>query len=96
MRLCDGIHQNPMEYKASHRKRGLRTQIRMNHLALTLYPFSFPLVSKMLAEGSQEQDADFYGSMQEDIIPCGACLIFTPDFVKSESLAFYTGNTVFL
>lgn len=87
VRLCDGIHQNPMDTRLRTEKEAAYT-VRMNHLALTLYPFSFPLVSKMLAEGSQEQDADFYGSMQEDIVPCGACLIFTPDFVKSESLAF--------
>ena len=41
----------------------------------------------MLAEGSRAAQI-FYGDIQEDIIPCGACLIFTPDFVKSESLAF--------
>lgn len=87
VRLCDGTHQNPLDTRLRTKKEAAYT-VRMNHFALMFYPLSFPLVSKMLREESREQDEEFYGNRQENIVPCGACLIFTPDFVREENLAF--------
>ena len=87
VRLCDGAHQNPLDTRLRTKREAAYT-VRMNHFALMFYPLSFPLVSKMLREESREQDEEFYGNRQENIVPCGACLIFTPDFVREENLAF--------
>lgn len=87
VRLCDGTHQNPLDTRLRTKREAAYT-VRMNHFALMFYPLSFPLVSKMLREESREQDEEFYGNRQENIVPCGACLIFTPDFVREENLAF--------
>ena len=40
------------------------------------------------AATAKRRDDAAYASAQKDIVPFGACLIFTPDFVKSEQLAF--------
>ena len=68
--------------------------MRMNRLALKFYPVLYPLVSWKLNREEKarlQQKAEnktFYQTVQENIVPFGACLIFTPEFVKREEVAF--------
>lgn len=86
-------HQNPMDTRLRTKEEADHT-IRMNRLALRFFPLAFPLVRMQLRRAKKaefhkkrEQEA-FYRSVQSGIVPFGACLIFTPDFVSLEEKAF--------
>ena len=80
--------------------RGLRTidqaerTIKWNRIALRFFPAAFIFVkTKEWIKGGQQSngsgDYDWdYETAQTDVIPCGACLIFTPPFVYNEAKAF--------
>lgn len=93
IRQSTGEHQNPMDTRLRTREEAEFT-VRMNRLALKLYPVLYQLLywklkrdEKTKLQQKKENDT-FYRTVQEDIVPFGACLIFTPDFVKQEKLAF--------
>lgn len=86
-------HQNPMDTRLRTREEADYT-IRMNRLALRLYPLAYPFVRMQMNKAQKkqfhrkrEQEA-FYRSVQSNIVPYGACLIFTSDFVRQEEKAF--------
>ncbi len=66
----------------------------MNRLALRFYPIMYPVVYHMLQKAeknklvNQEKQLANYSQSQKDIVPFGACLIFTPLFVEKEEKAF--------
>ena len=92
IRKSTGEHQNPMDIRLRTREEAERT-IQMNRQALKHYQLLYPLLYwnfhrlQKVATAKRRDDAA-YASMQKDIVPFGACLIFTPDFVKKEPLAF--------
>ena len=93
IRQGTGEHQNPMDTRLRTREEAQFT-VRMNRLALKFYPVLYPLVSWKLNREEKvrlQQKAEnetFYQTVQENIVPFGACLIFTPEFVKQEVVAF--------
>ena len=93
IRQGTGEHQNPMDTRLRTREEAQFT-VRMNRLALKFYPVLYPLVSWKLNREEKvrlQQKAEnetFYQTVQENIVPFGACLIFTPEFVKQEEVAF--------
>lgn len=93
--LCQstGEHQNPMDNRLRTEKEA-RFTIRMNRLALKAYPVLYPLLywnlkreEKKRLEQRQSQET-YYQTVQRDVVPFGACLIFTPEFVSKEEKAF--------
>lgn len=93
IRKSTGEHQNPMDTRLRTREEAEFT-VRMNHLALKLYPVVYPLLywkfqrdEKKKIRQKRKNEA-YYLADQEDIILFGACLIFFPDFVNQEALAF--------
>ena len=66
----------------------------MNRLALRFYPVMYPVVYHMLQKAeknkieNQKQHMTLYSQLQKNIVPFGACLIFTPSFVEKEEKAF--------
>lgn len=93
IRQGTGEHQNPMDKRIRTRDEA-RYTIRMNRLALRFYPILYPYVYHTLkkAEKNRQKDQDkleqWKKSVQKDIVPFGACLIFTPEFVRNEAKAF--------
>ena len=92
VRRRTGEHQNPMDTRLRTRKEAEYT-IRMNKFALKLYCFLYPVLylnnkisQRLILRKSIKEE--FYADKQTNIIPCGACLLFTPDFVKKEEKAF--------
>lgn len=93
IRQSTGEHQNPMDTRIRTRKEAAYT-VRMNRLALKCYSLIYPLLylnlkkeeKRRLRRASERED--YYGKLHRGIVPFGACLIFTPDFVKREALAF--------
>lgn len=93
IRSGTGEHQNPMDERLRTKEEAEAT-IRKNRMALKLYPLIYPLLywNNRWMERTQTQERkkskDYYKSKKEKIVPFGACLIFTPLFVKAEEKAF--------
>lgn len=88
-----GNHQNPLDISLRTKEEAEST-IRMNRLGLYGYPFLYPLIRWKLQNDEKEalcrkkQNEQFYKVPHPNIVPFGACLIFTPDYVKNETRAF--------
>lgn len=86
-------HQNPMDTRI-RTKREAEFTIFLNRVALKLYFFIYPFIyfhyksaeKKRCLE--RKKNENFYTSIQKDIVPFGAGLIFTPLFVEYEKKAF--------
>ena len=93
IRQSTGEHQNPMDTRLRTKEEAEYT-IKMNRLALRFYPIMYPVVYHMLQKAeknklvNQEKQLANYSQSQKDIVPFGACLIFTPLFVEKEEKAF--------
>lgn len=93
VRASTGEHQNPLDVRIRTESEALYT-IRMNELALKTFALSGKLLPK-LEERSAEAGArvrqknwGYFARQEEDVVPFGACLIFTPRFVEKEREAF--------
>lgn len=93
IRQSTGEHQNPMDTRLRTKEEAEYT-IKMNRLALRFYPVMYPVVYHMLQKAeknkieNQKQHMTLYSQLQKNIVPFGACLIFTPSFVEKEEKAF--------
>ena len=87
IRQSTGEHQNPMDTRLRTKEEAEYT-IKMNRLALRFYPVMYPVVYHMLQKAeknkieNQKQHMTLYSQLQKNIVPFGACLIFTPSFVE--------------
>ena len=93
IRQSTGEHQNPMDTRLRTKEEAEYT-IKMNRLALRLLPHyvscRLPYAAKAEKNKlvNQEKQLANYSQSQKDIVPFGACLIFTPLFVEKEEKAF--------
>ena len=100
VRVDSGEHQNPLDTRIRTAEEAAYT-VRMNCMALRFYPVIWPIILKKLKKEEREKlcrkkaRGEFYREVQKDIVPFGACLIFTPQFVKREKLAFYPETQFF-
>lgn len=93
IRQGTGEHQNPMDTRLRTREEADRT-IRKNRLALKYYPIAYPFLYHWMQKAEkksrqrQEEQKNLFVQRQTDIVPFGACLIYTPLFVEKEEKAF--------
>lgn len=86
-------HQNPVDTRIRTREEAAYT-VRMNRLAQNYYPVLYPVLYWKLKREEQvrlrqkKENETFYQNVQENIVPFGACLIFTKAFTEREELAF--------
>lgn len=86
-------HQNPMDTRIRTKEEAEYT-IRMNHFALKWYPVLYPVLylqnkySEKKSLENKRKNEEYYNRIQQNIVPFGACLIFTPQFVQLETKAF--------
>lgn len=93
VRSSTGEHQNPLDVRPRTEDEALYTK-RMHEKMFQYYSIVYPLLywksrwdeERKLKE--KEKNINFYSSVQKDIVPFGACLIYTPLFVKQEDKAF--------
>ena len=86
-------HQNPMDTRVRTLEEAEYT-IRMNRLGLNYFTMLYPVLylqqqsaeKKKLKEKAMK--ADWYQKRHENIVPFGACLIFSKDFIQNEEKAF--------
>ncbi len=100
VRRSTGEHQNPMDTRLRTKEEAEYT-VRMNRRALRLYPILYPLLywNNRRTEKRMTQErlaqSELHASLREDIVPFGACLIFTPGFVRQEGKAFWPETRFF-
>ena len=100
IRQGTGEHQNPMDTCLRTRAEAEYT-VKMNRLALNCFPAAYPLLRWKLrrdekqALARKKKNGHFYRAVQKDIVPFGACLIFTPDYVERETAAFFPETRFF-
>lgn len=85
--------QNPMDTRLRTQEEARRT-VWMNRAALAVFPVAYPLLciqeknAKRRSLQEKKRNIAFYKQSHRHIIPFGACLIFTPEFVAREERAF--------
>lgn len=92
-----GVHQNPFRINASsdnqHKKMILRK--RMGQVI-----YRIPVINKMLVKSRAGSSTAYKKVRVEedlfDIIPHGACIIYTPNWVEKETFAFREGSFLFI
>ncbi len=93
IRQSTGEHQNPLDERLRTREEAEFT-IKMNRKALAHYGMFFPVlywknkIEEKKKIRKNHANAAYYGKVHRDIVPFGACLIFTPLFVEKENKAF--------
>lgn len=82
------VHQSPID--VTMRTRGqVNYTIWMNAICLKLFPICYPLLRKNMAQNAVRTDAVDWKKSQQDVVLCGACIIFTKKFIENEEKAFY-------
>ena len=88
-----GEHQNPLDHRLRTVKEARRT-VALNRRALKLFDLAYPLLmlweerTRRMAQKARRDSAGRFAVRQRNIVPCGACLIFTPAFTEREEKAF--------
>ena len=94
IRRATGEHQNPMAQRIRTKKEAKRT-VMLNRRALKYYSLLYPFLYLNSRREEKKQlhikkgRKMYYQSAQQNIVPFGACLIFTPKFVTTEEVAFW-------
>ncbi len=94
IRKSTGEHQNPLAERPRTKKEAEYTR-RMNQFALRFYNLLYPVLywknrrdEERQFQARKEREA-YYQTAHEGIVPFGALLIYTPDFVVREEKAFW-------
>lgn len=100
IRRGTGEHQNPMDIRLRTREEAEGT-IKKNRIALRYYPLLYPFLywnyiwsEKKKTRERKKSEAEFQMA-QENIVPFGACIIFTPLFTAAEDQAFFPETKFF-
>ena len=83
------IHQSPLA-KEIPKLRTINRTIRLNRIALFLFPLCYPLLKMYYKrEQGQGSDAVSYNEYQQNVCPMGACIVMESEFLKRQNAAFY-------
>lgn len=89
-----GEHQNPIDRRIRTEKE-VNNTIRLNKTALKYYELCYPLLllwdswNDKNRRKNKNADKLYYETLQVDSIPFGACLIYSPSYVKERDKAFW-------
>ena len=85
--------QSPLDIRLRTRNEATFT-IFSNKIGLALFPVAYPVLALQEKISVKQQlknrqaNLEYYRKVQRQIVPFGACLIFTPIFVEAETAAF--------
>lgn len=79
------VHQSPIDVCGRTEAQATYT-IWANALALRCWPVSYPLLRKQMR--TAKKNSILWNESQMEVVPCGACIIVTGRFVKSEERIF--------
>ena len=81
-----GEHQSPIDTKL-RTPAEVRKTVFLNKAVLALYPLTYPFMRKYF-NGRTQIGVARRDELLSDIVPCGACIVFTKKFVERESKLF--------
>lgn len=93
VRRGTGEHQNPMDSRIRTVEEAEYT-IRMNRMGLKWYHILYPVlflheyISERKKMRKKENNNSFYLQSQEEIVPFGACLVFSKIYIEKQQKAF--------
>lgn len=85
-----GVHQNPIDTKGRS-KWQVNYTIMMNSIFYHFFFLVYPLLNvynRHVVGKKRKNNTRMQEQYMQDIVPCGACLIFGPEFVNCETKAF--------
>ncbi len=82
-----GEHQSPIDTDLRTPSQVKKT-IFLNKLVLAFYPITYPFMRKYFNGRTQVGVEDRGSTPLADIVPCGACILFTKKFVEREDKLF--------
>ncbi|MBO4997260.1 MAG: glycosyltransferase family 2 protein [Lachnospira sp.] len=83
-----GEHQNPIDTKLRTKGQASYT-IAMNRICLTLFPIVYPFIrGRFQKKPVNEQHKEILQRV-DNIVPCGACLVLSKEFIEQEIKVFY-------
>ena len=82
-----GRHQSPIDTEP-RTIRQLNYTIAMNAVCLRLFPVLYPLLSWNYGRERTGNAQEKSMGKQEDIVPCGACIVLSKTFIQQEDRAF--------
>ena len=83
-----GEHQSPIALSLRTANE-VRKTIAFNKIALALFPVVFPFLKKTLTGKAQVGVDVSDGKPMSDVVPFGACIIFTSEYIAREDRIFY-------
>lgn len=99
-RKSTGEPQNPMDSKVRNMQQ-VNYTIWINRIALKMFSFIAPILlwrEEYLQEKNKQRkqlQLEYYQKKQENIVPFGACLVFSVDYLKRFENAFEPETTFF-
>lgn len=87
--MKDGAHQSPIDTQERTLKQ-LDYTINMNKICLKLFPVVYPflVLNNKIAYSLSRKKKSESSEYQKDIVPCGACIILSKDFISKEEQLF--------
>lgn len=82
----NGQHQSPIDTRV-RKMWQVNYTIVMNKLCLVFFGLVYPLIKRQLQKSNIEVSPQLI--YQEAIVPCGACIVFSRDYIMHEEKAFY-------
>ena len=82
-----GQHQSPIDVTGRSLKQ-VQYTIWMNTICLKLYSLMYPLLQMNYNRMKKNSIVEQKSERQSEIVPCGACLILSKNFIEKEAVVF--------
>lgn len=83
-----GEHQNPIDTKL-RTKGQVSYTIAMNRICLSLFPIVYPFIRCQFQKKPVNEQHKGMLQRADNIVPCGACLVLSKEFIEQETKVFY-------
>ena len=83
----NGQHQSPIDVSGRSLQQ-VNYTIRMNAICLKLFPIVYPFLQMNYNRAKAHGNIDAIKERQTSIVPCGACLIVSKNFISNENVMF--------
>lgn len=83
----NGQHQSPIDVKGRSLQQ-VNYTIWMNAICLKLFPIVYPFLQMNYNRSKEHSSIELIKERQSDIVPCGACIIVSGNFINKENVMF--------
>lgn len=83
----NGQHQSPIDVKGRSLQQ-VNYTIWMNAICLKLFPVAYPFLRMNYNRSKAHSSIELIKERQNDVVPCGACIIVSKNFISKENVIF--------